>query len=581
MRDTRGALRDAWALARPFWFSEERWSARGLLAVVVLLNLALVGMNVILTFWNRAFYDSLQDKNWEAFSQLLFLGRHDPDEGYLPGFCVVAALFILVAVFQLYLRQLLQIRWRRWMTGRITGDWLRDRAYYRIALSDTGTDNPDQRISEDVNSFVSQNLSLGLGLMNSVVTLVSFIAVLWNLSDPVNVLELPIPGYLVWVALLYSALGTWLTHLVGRRLIPVNFQQQRLEADFRYSLIRVRENAEGIALHRGEAGEERSLAGRFAAVVANWRMLMTVTKRLTFFTSAFGQLAVIFPFIVAAPAFFAGRIPLGALTQTSSVFGQVQGAMSWFVDSYGLLADWRATVQRLAGFRQAIAMSEARADEGPKLVTATGSHLVAHDIELKLPDGRVLVGDADLSLAPGEAVVVTGASGSGKSTLFRALSGIWPFGRGRVEVPAGARVLFLPQRPYIPLGTLRHAVCYPMAEGEFSKEQVLDALNSAGLDGFIPQMDESDAWERRLSGGEQQRLALARAFLQKPDWLFLDEATANLDPESEEVLYARLREKLPGTGIVSIAHRPAVARFHDRGLRLGNGHLAPVATAGA
>ncbi|MFC0410882.1 ABC transporter ATP-binding protein/permease [Roseomonas elaeocarpi] len=575
MRGIKGALREAWAIARPYWSSEERWSARALLAVVVLLNLGLVGMNVILTFWNRAFFNSLQDKDYAAFTQLLFLGRHDPEEGYLPGFCIVAALFIIVAVAQIYLRQLLQIRWRRWLTARLTANWLHARAYYRLSLTETGTDNPDQRIADDVPGFVNSTLSLGLGLMSSVVTLVSFVAVLWSLSDAVNVLNLPIPGYLVWVALLYSALGTWLTHLVGRALVPVSFNQQKLEANFRFSLVRVREHAEGIALHHGEAGEERVLGSRFRDVVANWRALMTVTKRLTFFTSAFGQVAIIFPFVVAAPAFFAGRITLGALTQTSSVFGQVQGAFSWFVDSYSAVADWRATVQRLSGFTRAIAAAEAHAAEGPRREVAAGPALVAQDVALSLPDGKPLIQDADLTVQPGEAVVITGASGSGKSTLFRALAGIWPFGRGTVSVPQGTEALFLPQRPYIPEGSLRQAVAYPHDPSEYSEAQLHEALSLAGLDALGQRLDETDNWERRLSGGEQQRLALARALLQKPRWLFLDEATASLDPEAEERLYGLLRERLPGTGIVSIAHRPAVAKFHDRQLRLRDGVLAP------
>ncbi|MFT8242502.1 ABC transporter ATP-binding protein/permease [Roseomonas sp. BN140053] len=575
MRGTIDALRDAWTLAKPFWTGEERWSARWLLAVVVVLNLALVGMNVILTFWQRAFYNALEAKDWDAFIGLLFLGRTDPEDGFLPGFCLVAGLFILVAVFQLYLKQLLTIRWRRWLTEKLTAQWLHGRAYYRIALADPGTDNPDQRIAEDVDNFVTQNLSLGLGLMSSVVTLLSFVVVLWNLSGPVNVLNLPIPGYLVWVALLYSALGTWLTHLIGRRLVEVNFQRQRLEADFRYALIRVRENAEGIALHHGEATEERGLGQRFAVLVANWRQLMTVTKRLTFFTAGFGQVASIFPIVIAAPAFFAGRIPLGSLIQTSSAFGQVQGSLSWFVDNYTTLAEWRATVARLTGFRTAVAAAEAAEHGGPQVVAGPVPELQASGLELDLPDGRRLLADASLGVAPGEAVLITGASGSGKSTLFRALAGIWPFGRGQVAMPTGARALFLPQRPYLPLGTLRQVVCYPGHPEDFPEAAVRDAVTAAGLEHLLPRLDHPEAWDRQLSGGEQQRLAFARALLQRPDWLFLDEATASLDGPAEEQLYALLRQRLPNTAVVSIAHRPAVARFHDRAVRVEAGRLVP------
>ncbi len=579
MRGIGAVLRDAWALARPYWSSEERWSARGLLAVVVLLNLALVGMNVILTFWQRAFYNALENKDWDSFVGLLFLGRTDAEDGFLPGFCLVAGLFIVVAVAALYLRQLLEIRWRRWLTTRMVGQWLHGRAHYQMSLVADAADNPDQRISEDVRSFVAENLGLGLGLLSSVVTLLSFVAVLWGLSAAVPVLGLNIPGYLVWVALLYSAAGTWVAHLIGRSLSGLHFQQQRLEADFRYALVRVRDNAEGIALHHGEADEERGLNARFAAVFGNWRRLMTVIKRLTFFTSGFGQVASIFPIVVAAPAFFAGRIPLGGLIQTSSAFGQVQGSLSWFLDSYSRLTEWRATVARLVGFEAAIAAAEAGATAGPRFGPGEAGALALSGVALDLPDGRRLLEGVDLSVAPGEAVLVTGASGSGKSTLFRAIAGVWPFGRGRIAVPRGAQVLFLPQRPYLPLGTLRRALCYPSAPEDFPDDAVRAALAAVGLGFLAPRLDEADSWDRRLSGGEQQRVAFARALLQRPDWLFLDEATASLDPEAEEQLYALLRERLPGTAMVSIAHRPAVARFHDRAVRVAGGRLADAVPA--
>ncbi|MBR0669827.1 ABC transporter ATP-binding protein/permease [Neoroseomonas soli] len=567
MRRLGPFLREAWALARPYWSSEDRWRGRALLAVVVALNLSLVGMTVLLTYWQRAFYNALEAKDWDGFVALLFTWHRTDGEGWLPGFAIVAALYILIAVYQLYLRQALQIRWRRWLTEVYLAQWLDGRAYYRMALTDPVTDNPDQRIAEDARMFVDDTLSLGLGLMNSVVTLGSFVIVLWSLSGPLNVLGVDIPGYMVWVALVYALLGTWLAHLIGRPLIALNFTQQKVEADFRYALVRFRENVEGIALYGGEADEKRGLTQRFRALMENWWAIMTATKRLTFFTAGYTQVAIIFPIVVAAPAYFAGRIQLGGLIQTSSAFGQVQGALSWFVDNYARLTEWRATVERLTGFTRAVQAART-AEAGPVAAAGDAAGLTLRDVTLALPDGRVLLDKASAEIGPGEAVVITGASGSGKSTLFRAIAGIWPFGGGRVELPAMGRALFLPQRPYIPLGSLKRAVCYPEDEAGFTDAAVAEVLEAAELAHLVPRLHEADTWDRRLSGGEQQRLALARALLLKPDWLFLDEATASLDPGAEERLYARIRERLPATSILSIAHRPAVAKFHDRGLRL-------------
>ncbi|WP_237213156.1 ABC transporter ATP-binding protein/permease [Falsiroseomonas oryziterrae] len=573
MRRLGSFLGDAWALARPYWSSEERGRGLALLGAVVALNLSLVGMTVVLTYWQRAFYNALEQKDAATFWALLLLGG-EAEGTWFPGFCVIAAAYILIAVYALYLRQALQIRWRRWLTERYLAEWLSDRAYYRIALTDPVTDNPDQRIADDIRMFVDDTLALGLGLLTSVVTLFSFIFVLWSLSGPLEVLGVSIPGYMVWVAIIYSVLGTWLAHLIGRPLIRLNFLQQRVEADFRYALVRVRDNVEGVALYGGEADEKRGLTQRFRALMENWWSIMIATKRLTFFTAGFTQVASIFPIVVAAPAYFSGRIPLGGLIQTSSAFGQVQGALSWFVDNYARLTEWRATVERLTGFQRAIVAARTT-DDGVRAIPGGGEAVVVEGVTLAVPGGRVLVEDASLRIEKGEAVLISGASGSGKSTLFRAIAGIWPFGRGSVTIPEGARALFLPQRPYLPLGTLRRAVCYPLDAAEVPETAIRDALAAVSLPHFAERLDEEDAWDRRLSGGEQQRLAFARALLVKPDFLFLDEATASLDPEGEEALYRLLRQRLPGTAVLSIAHRPAVARFHDRALRVAEQRLAP------
>ena len=575
MRRIGSFLGEAWALTAPYWRSEQRWRARGLLAVVVALNLSLVGMSVILSYWNREFFNALQAKDAASFWALLLWGKMETESGPMPGFAWIAALYILIAVYQLYLRQALQIRWREWLTRRTLDRWLEGRAYYRIALTDPGTDNPDQRIAEDIRLFVDDTLALGLGLMRSVVSLVSFLFVLWGLSGAITVLGIEIPGYMVWVALIYAVVGTWLAHLVGRRLIGLNFNQQKVEADFRFALIRLRENAEGVALYGGEADEKRGLVTRFRALMENWWGIMVATKRLTFFTAGYTQVAVVFPFIVASPRYFSGEIPLGGLTQTANAFGEVQGALSWFVDNYSRLTEWRATVKRLTGFHDAMETAHAATAAGDGVTAAAGDgrDLAIEDVTLRIPGGRTLIAGASASIAPGEAVLVAGPSGSGKSTLFRAIAGIWPFGSGRVRIPAGAQALFLPQRPYLPLGTLRRALCYPRDAADFGDADVRAALADAGLGHLAERLDEEDSWAQRLSGGEQQRVALARALLLKPDWLFLDEATASLDPEGEQRFYTLLKERLPGATLVSIAHRPAVALYHDRALRVRDGAL--------
>ena len=571
MRGIAPFLRDAWRLAKPYFaYSDERWSARLLLAAIVALNLSLVGMTVILNFWNRAFYNTLQDKDFKGFTDLLLFWRYTEKDGFLPGFCVIAGLYIVVAVYRTYLNQWLRIKWRRWMTEQLLARWLADRAYYRIGLQSTagqpniGTDNPDQRIAEDLSNFVADALALSIDLLSNIVTLFSFLTILWGLSGPLTLMGVNIPGYLVWAALVYSVLGTWFTHLIGRPLSALNFRQQRVEADFRFALVRLRENVEGVALYGGEAEEHRGLTDRFAALAANWWQIMRRTKMLNAFTNGYTQIAIIFPYVVISPRYFSGSLTLGDLTQTADAFGQVQGAMSWMVSAYTSLASWRATVERLATFERAIADARA-AEAGLHRITAPSFGL--DDATLALPNGQTLVEHADLSLTKGQSVVVTGRSGSGKSTLFRALAGIWPFAQGTIHRASGTS-LFLPQRPYFPLGTLRHVVSYPAAADTYPDAEIRAAVTEVGLAALLPRLDEEDSWGQRLSGGEQQRLAVARALLAKPDWLFLDEATASLDPESETGLYTLLKHRLPATTIVSIAHRPEVAAFHDRHLVL-------------
>jgi len=372
----------------------------------------------------------------------------------------------------------------------------------------------------------------------------------------------------VWVALLYAILGTWLAHLIGRPLIGLNFDQQKFEANFRFSLVRFRENTESIAIYGGEADETRKLRRRFLDVVNNWWEIMRRQKKLTWFRSGYGQIAIIFPYVVAAPRFFSGAIPLGGLMQTASAFSQVQEALSWFVSAYVQLAEWKATVDRLTSFRSAAASARTMAQEGAGIAAVSGgTGLLAQRLKLDLPDEKPLLAPFDAAVRPGETVLVTGPSGSGKSTLFRAFAGIWPFGSGRVTRPS-ARMLFLPQKPYLTIGTLREQLSYPAAPETFDDGAYRAALTDCGLPQLAPRLDEEQHWSQMLSPGEQQRIAFARAFLNRPEWLFLDEATASLDEESEALLYGVLREKLPGTAVVSIGHRPTLAKFHERRWRI-------------
>lgn len=577
MRGLGPFLGDAWRLALPYFRSEERWTARGLLAAVVAINLVLVALNVQFSYWNRAFYDALAAKDIASFWDLLLLWRNN-ETGFMPGFCGLAAVFILLSIYRTYLSQWLRINWRRWMTETLLNDWLADRAYWRIALSaDTtgyGTDNPDQRIADDLRDFADDTLSLSLGLLSSLVTLFSFITILWTLSGPVRLLGLDIPGYMVWVCLIYAAAGTALSHLIGRPLAALNFRQQRVEADFRFGLARMRENLEGIALYGGEAQERASAQSRFAAVIANFRQIMDRSKLLNAFTAGFDQIAVIFPLIVAAPRYFAGEIALGAMMQTTGAFRSVENSMAYFVHAYASIASWRATVERLAAFSRAIHTARTTPQDIIH-TTSGGTAFTLKGLNLALPDGRILLEGQDLTFSAGAWFALAGRSGTGKSTVLRAMAGLWPFGSGSVTRPIG-KCLFLPQRPYFPLGTLRHAVCYPEGVTAHSDPAIRDALRACGLAHLEPMLDREEPWAQRLSGGEQQRLAIARALLAQPDWLFLDEATASLDPESEAELYALLRHRLPGATIVSIAHRPMVAALHDHRIMLENGRITAI-----
>ena len=559
MRGMLSTLATVWRIASPYFSSEDRWAGRILLAAVVAIELSIVGLTVLYNSWNNAFYNALQERNWNIFVYQL---------GY---FCVIAAAFVALAVYQLYLNQWLQIRWRRWLTRVYLGDWLEHSVHYRMQLQGDAADNPDQRISEDIRSFIELTLTIGLQILNSTVTLISFMVILWSLSQaaPLSLFGVNIPGYLLWAAFVYAVFGTALTHLIGRPLVALNFQQQRYEADFRFNLVRVRENSEQIALLEGDEAERERLLMRFGNVVANWYALMTRQKKLTFFTASYSQAAVVFPFIMVSPAYFANKLQLGGLMQTANAFGQVQSALSVFVSLYRSLAEWSAVIERLSGFEQSVASARRlAATSGIVIDRGEGKAVAFKDLAVRLPDGVPLVNARDVSIELGEHVLLSGPSGTGKSTLFRALAGVWPFGEGHITLPKDARVMILPQRPYFPIAPLAAAVAYPAETGHYDAEKVAELIAAVGLPGLVDRIGEEAHWNRMLSPGEQQRLGIARALVHAPDFLFLDEATASLDEAAEATLYRLLQQRLPHATVVSIGHRSTLAAFHKRRLAL-------------
>jgi vitamin B12/bleomycin/antimicrobial peptide transport system ATP-binding/permease protein len=552
------ALADVRRIASPYFYGEDRGPGRLLLLSVIGLELSIVALNVMFNAWNARFYNAIEAKDWESFQFELLL------------FCGLAALFIAAAVYQLYLQLWLRIRWRQWMTERYLVQWLRDGTHYRMRLTGDVADNPDQRIAEDLELFAERAIAIGIGFLGAIATLASFVTILWRLSDQAATPYLGvIPGYLVWIALLYAIGGTLITHLIGHPLVRLNFNQQRYEADFRYHLVRIRENGEQVALLAGEDAERAGLGDRFARLVANFRLIMTARKRLTWFTAGYDQVSIVFPYVVVSPAFFAGTIPLGVLTQTASAFGQVQTAFSFFVNAYSQLAEWRAVTERLIGFEDSMQQAE-RLQATSQIVLSEDpkAALSIDDLKLRLPSGVSIVSADDVVIAPDESVLVTGRSGSGKSTLFRAIAGIWPFGSGKIALGKGKTLMVLPQRPYLPFGRLDAALTYPNPPTSFTATQLAEVLDAVRLEKLVPRLDQEASWPHVLSQGEQQRISLARAILSKPDVLLLDESTSALDEAAEADLYRLLEDRLPGATLISIGHRKTLHAQHERRLDL-------------
>ncbi|WP_019139587.1 ABC transporter ATP-binding protein/permease [Noviherbaspirillum massiliense] len=544
--------RAVWRLIAPYWQSEEKWKARGLLAAVIALALGMVYLDVQFNAWNRDFYNALESKDFPAFREQLW------------RFSYLAFIYIAVAIYRIYLTQGLGMRWRTWMTRQYMEEWLANQTYYRIEQT-RSADNPDQRIAVDLDLLTTGSLSLALGFLSSVVTLVSFIGILWAVSGPLSFMlaqhEFTIPGYMVWFAILYAGFGSMLVWWIGKPLVHLNFEQQRFEADFRFGLIRIRENAEAVALYRGEPQELSHLSGRFERIRGNWWAIMRTTKQLNTASTFYAQFAIIFPFLVGAPRYFSGAIKLGELMQISSAFGHVQEALSWFIDAFSSLANWKASVNRLAGFHAAV--QAAREHESGIAVTRNNvGALLLDDLSLQLPDGVPLTRPLSGDIHTGQRILVSGPSGCGKSTLFRAIAGIWPYGTGSIEIPSDAKLLFVPQKSYLPIGTLRAAIAYPAAANAYRDLAIRHYLELCRLSHLADKLDESDNWSQRLSPGEQQRLAFVRVLLTRPQVLFLDEATSALDPATEELLYGLVLQELPDAAVISIAHRDLVAKFH-------------------
>ena len=568
MADGKGImLRDGWRIARPYWFSEDRWVARGLLAAILAMSLVQVWINVRINTWRNDFYNTLQNYDESGFFYQLGL------------FAILAGAFVMIAVYQTYIQQVLQIRWRRWMTNVYLHEWLGNQTYYRLQLGGETTDNPDQRIADDLSLFPAQTLNLSIGLLTNVVQAVSFAFVLWSLSGALTVPlgaggSIAIPGYMFWATLIYIVVGTWVAIRIGRPLVGLNFNQQRFEADFRFSLVRLRENTESVAFYGGEAREFTVFWDRFGRVFGNFMALVLRQRMLGWFQSGYGQAAVVLPYLIAAPRFFAERMQLGAIQQVADAFIQLQSSLAFIVNAYNDIANWQSIVARLASFRQRVHEIEATQHAPqPIAIERGGEGIAVADLALGLPDGTPLRADLNFTVPGGQSLLITGPTGTGKSTLLRALAGIWPFGDGAVRLGAG-RSFFLPQRPYIPLGNLRHALLYPDEGDTVERTTLVAVLDKVGLGHLAPDLDKEDRWAQRLSGGEQQRLAFARILLAKPATIFLDEATAALDERGEATLYRMLRDLPWRPTIISVGHRSTLRPFHDGVLDLGQSAMS-------
>ncbi|MCK8786488.1 ABC transporter ATP-binding protein/permease [Roseomonas sp. NAR14] len=568
-RRREGLVRRTLRLAGGYFNSEERWSARGLAGLVLLLTVLQIGVQVWFNLWNRDFFNALESRDRAGFLGQMWL------------FLFLSFASMTTAVFHLWAKQTLQLRWRRWLVNDLQERWLRRGRHYQLNFLPDTADNPDQRISENTRWATAMAVDLVVGLIQSLITLASFVGILWTLSGPLHVAlggafgadGFDIPGYMVFAALLYALAGSGLTWLIGRPMVSINIRRNAAESDHRFALVRLRESSESVALIRGEPDEARGLRAAFDNVVSVMRDLMRSERRLMWLTSAYGMVAGVFPILVASPRYFAGAITLGVLMQISSAFGQVTGSLNWFVDNFPRLADWRSHLERVMALEDTLEAAEAMEKEAVIAVEEgalpDGREVVAFDaLRIEHADGDVLIDSADAEIAAGEKVLIVGESGTGKSTLFRAIAGVWPWGSGRIRIPPRREMMFMPQRPYLPLGTLHAAVAYPAPARHFPAAAVAAALERCGLAHLAARLEETERWDRILSLGEQQRIAFARLLLHRPRWVFMDEATAALDEENQHAMLSLFRGELAGSSLISIGHRPGLDAYHDRTLTL-------------
>ena len=556
---TRQFFRDVWYLTKSYWQSEEKKKAFFLLACIIALTLGVVYMLVLLNQWNNSFYSALQ--NYDAkkiFDELIH-------------FSWLAAIYILLAVYSYYLQQTLILNWRRWLTTRFIDIWLQNKTYYNLQMFGKDTDNPDQRISEDVRQFVEMTLSFGIGILKAFCTFASFVVILYNLSGSLSFTFMgktwTINGYMLWASLLYSVIGTYITHIVGRKLVKINFIQQKYEADFRFSMIRLRESAESVAFYRGEAQEGSVFKQRFKMLLDNFWKLVNKQKQLVFLNSGYSQIAIIFPFVVAMNRYLTKEVTLGGLMQVASAFGRVQDSLSYFVDMYSSIAQWQAVVMRLTCFGHHMHDVYQQAERFHVERFAAADVVEVDNMQINLPDGKPLLENISFTLHPGHNVLIKGVSGSGKSTLLRAISGIWPFVDGKIFLPERDKLMFIPQKSYLPLGTLRAALNYP-GNKPIDDTELIYLMDLFQIGYLKDKLDLEADWSHVLSVGEQQRLAFVRAHIQQPQWLFLDEATSALDEDTEANMYSLLQERLQQTTVVSVGHRSTLNKYHELVLRL-------------
>lgn len=556
---TRQFFRDVWYLTKSYWQSEEKKKAFFLLGCIIALTLGVVYMLVLLNQWNNSFYSALQ--NYDAkkiFDELIH-------------FSWLAAIYILLAVYSYYLQQTLILNWRRWLTTRFIDIWLQNKTYYNLQMFGKDTDNPDQRISEDVRQFVEMTLSFGIGILKAFCTFASFVVILYNLSGSLSFTFMgktwTINGYMLWASLLYSVIGTYITHIVGRKLVKINFIQQKYEADFRFSMIRLRESAESVAFYRGEAQEGSVFKQRFKMLLDNFWKLVNKQKQLVFLNSGYSQIAIIFPFVVAMNRYLTKEVTLGGLMQVASAFGRVQDSLSYFVDMYSSIAQWQAVVMRLTCFGHHMHDVYQQAERFHVERFAAADVVEVNNMQINLPDGKPLLENISFTLHPGHNVLIKGVSGSSKSTLLRAISGIWPFVDGKIFLPERDKLMFIPQKSYLPLGTLRAALNYP-GNKPIDDTELIYLMDLCQIGYLKDKLDLEADWSHVLSVGEQQRLAFVRAHIQQPQWLFLDEATSALDEDTEATMYSLLQERLQQTTVVSVGHRSTLNKYHELVLRL-------------